>query len=174
MSELFTVKVENAVSPTLREIGHISMEQDVRPAMKHAEGLVETVLRSHIAENDRAYRLAEHARRGVKSKPWTVTTSSKTLGFTTYLIPREWLYIFNDGTYKTGVRQTKKAYKTAPYTDSIGRRVPARQYKPGVKRGSIPALHYLDTTRQMIEGSIFSILRHDIERAVNQRLQTLR
>ena len=65
----------------------------------------------------------------------------------------------------------EKAYKTGAYTDRLGRHVPERHYKPGVSRGSIPALKYMDATRASVEGGIFSILRHDIERAVNQRLQ---
>ena len=173
MSDVFTAKVKNDISPALRAVGHISVEQDIRPAMKHGMGLVEDTLRANIIENSKGYRLAEHARKGVKSKMWTVMTNSRTLGFTTYLIPREWLYIFNDGTYKTGIRKTRKDYKTAPYTDRLGRHVPERQYKPGVRRGAIPALGYMDQTRRALDGAIFSILRHVIERAVNARLQQL-
>ena len=171
MSEVFTAKANDTISTTLREIGHISMERDIRPAMRRAMDLVERNLKARISENSKGYNLDRHAQRGVKSKPWTVSSNSKTFGFTTFLVAREWLYIFNEGTYITGVRKTKKAYKTGAYTDRLGRHVPERHYKPGVSRGSIPALKYMDATRASVEGGIFSILRHDIERAVNQRLQ---
>ena len=172
MSEVFTAKANDTISTTLREIGHISMERDIRPAMRRAMDLVERNLKARISENSKGYNLDRHAQRGVKSKPWTVSSNSKTFGFTTFLVAREWLYIFNDGTYKTGVRKTKKAYKTGAYTDRLGRHVPARRYKAGVSRGLIPALKYMDATRAAVESGIFSMLRNDIERAVNQRLQS--
>lgn len=172
MSEVFTAKANDTISTTLREIGHISMERDIRPAMRRAMDLVERNLKARISENSKGYNLDRHAQRGVKSKPWTVSSNSKTFGFTTFLVAREWLYIFNDGTYLTGERKTKKAYKTGAYTDRLGRHVPARRYKAGVSRGRIPALKYMDATRAAVESGIFSMLRHDIERAVNQRLQS--
>ena len=172
MSEVFTAKANDTISTTLREIGHISMERDIRPAMRRAMDLVERSLKDRISENSKGYNLDRHAQRGVKSKPWTVNSNSKTFGFTTFLVAREWLYIFNEGTYLTGERKTKKAYKTGAYTDRLGRHVPARRYKAGVSRGRIPALKYMDATRAAVGSGIFSMLRHDIERAVNQRLQS--
>ena len=171
MSEVFTAKANDNISTVLREIGQISMERDIRPAMRRAMDLVERNLKARISENSKGYNLDRHAQRGVKSKPWTVSSNSKTFGFTTFLVAREWLYIFNEGTYLTGERKTKKAYKTGAYTDRLGRHVPARRYKAGVSRGRIPALKYMDATRAAVGSGIFSILRHDIERAVNQRLQ---
>lgn len=172
MSEVFTAKANDTISTTLREIGHISMERDIRPAMRRAMDLVERNLKARISENSKGYNLDRHAQRGVKSKPWTVSSNSKTFGFTTFLVAREWLYIFNEGTYLTGERKTKKAYKTGAYTDRLGRHVPARRYKAGVSRGRIPALKYMDATRAAVGSGIFSMLRNDIERAVNQRLQS--
>lgn len=172
MSNVLTASAKNEISATLREMGHISFEQDVVPAMRRAMSLVENNLKARIAENSKGYRLSRHTR-GVHSRPWSLTTGSKTFGFTTYMNPRELLYIFNEGNYKTHPRKTKKSYKTQPYTDRLGRRVPARQYRAGISRGNIAALGYLDATRAAVERGIFSILRHDIDRAVGQRLQTM-
>lgn len=88
MSEVFTAKANDTISTTLREIGHISMERDIRPAMRRAMDLVERNLKARISENSKGYNLDRHAQRGVKSKPWTVSSNSKTFGFTTFLVAR--------------------------------------------------------------------------------------
>lgn len=169
MSEVISVKAVNTVSPLLRSINSVSMADDIRPAMRSSEQLVKDILHAHIMGS--GYNLAEHARKGVLSKAWDMKTTTSTFGFTVYLSPREWLYIFNGGTYKTGVRKTKKTYKTGPYTDSLGRHYKERSYKAGVRRGAIPAGGYLDSTRRDVEGFIFNKLRSDINRAVETKLR---
>jgi len=173
MSDIISAKVKNTVSPLLRSVNSISMEDDIRPAMRSSELYVMDVLRGLITNNQRKYKLGAHADKGVKSKPWSLSTTSKTFGFTVYLSAREWLYIFNDGTYLTGKRKTKKAYKTAPYTDKLGRHIGERKYKVSVNRGAIPALKYMDYTRSAVGGVIFDKLRNDIARAVNARLNRM-
>lgn len=172
MSDTFFVEKDTRPTTVLNDIGFISIEKDIRPAMKPAMTLVETRLRQNIIGNAKGYNLAKHAQKGVKSRAWTVTSHSKTLGFTTFLVAREWLYIFNGGTYKSGLRKTKRDYKTAPYTDRLGRKIGERHYKGGISRGSLPALDYLQETRNQLNGSLlFSSLRHAIEKAVNDKIR---
>lgn len=63
MSEVFTAKANDNISTVLREIGQISMERDIRPAMKHAMELVERNLKARISENSKGYNLERHAKR---------------------------------------------------------------------------------------------------------------
>ena len=171
MSDVISAKVNNTISPALRGVNSISMKDDIIPAMRRTELIVKDTLRGFITNNMKGYNLGSHARKGVLSKEWALTTQSRTFGYTVYLSPREWLYIFNGGTYKTGIRRTKKAYKTGPYTDKLGRHYKERSYKAGVRRGAIPAGNYLDMTRNDVEGFIFNKLRSDINRAVETRLR---
>lgn len=173
MSDVISAKVNNTISPALRGVNSISMKDDIIPAMRRTELIVKDTLRGFITNNMKGYNLGSHARKGVLSKEWALTTQSRTFGYTVYLSPREWLYIFNGGTYKTGIRRTKKAYKTGPHTDKLGRHYKERRFSPGVRRGAIPALNYLDETRTTWDGIIFDQLRSDIARAVEARLQKI-
>lgn len=129
---------------------------------------METTLKSVVSGNGK-YALSAHAGRGVKSKPF----QGGGIGFTVYFDPKEWLYIFQNGTYKTPLRPTKKPYTTTAYTDSLGRKVPKRTFKAGISRGGIAPMGFFETVEDMYGSSIFERVRSAVETAVNERISQL-